>query len=111
MKMPIETGYIAKWNEYPKDEVKVRIARPSPLGVPYDLWKLAKEGKISWQQYEERYTAHVMTDDKAHAKLMEILTILKEGKTVRLICYEKEWPCHRFTLKEALELFMEKELK
>lgn len=107
--MSVETGYIAKWKEYPTDEVKVRVARPGALGVPKKLWKLAKDKKISWQQYEERYKVHVMTDNKAHAKLMEILKLLKEGKTVRLICYEKEPPCHRFTLKNILEVLLDKE--
>jgi len=70
-----------------------------------------KDKKISWQQYESRYLMHVMTDEKAYAKLTEIMKLLKVGKTVRLMCYEAKPPCHRFTLKEALELFLERELK
>ncbi len=104
--MPIETGYIAKWKDYPTDEIKIRVARPGPLGVPKKLWKLAKENKISWHEYEIMYLLHVLTDKKASEKLFEIARLLQDGKTVRLICYEKNPPCHRFTLKKALEIEM-----
>jgi len=106
--MKLKEGYIAAWKTYPTDEIKVRVARPGALGTPKDLWKLGTTNKISWHDFEIRNLMHVMTDEKAHDKLMEILKLLKEGKTVRLMCYEKNPPCHRFTLKKALEILMEK---
>jgi len=108
--LPILEGYIAKWNEYPTDEVKVRVARPGPLGVPKKLWQLAKDKKITWEEYEMRYLVHVIMNDKARNKLLEVAQMLKEGKTVRLMCYEKNPPCHRFTLKNVLEILLDKEL-
>jgi len=105
----LKTGYIAKWNEYPTDEVKIRVCRPGPLGTPKDLGKLWTDQKITWDEFELRYLLHVMMNKKAHQRLMEILAMLKEGKTVRLMCYEREAPCHRFTLKNMLEVFLDKE--
>lgn len=110
-KMSVKEGYIGNWKNYPKDEIKVRVARPGPLGVPKDLWKLWEAKKIRWEEYERRYLMHVMTDDRAYAQLKEIMRVLKQGKTIRLMCYERMGPCHRFTLKEALESFLERELK
>lgn len=109
--MPVKEGYIAKWNEYPKDEVKIRVARPGPLGVPKDLWQLIKDKKIDFAEYELRYLLHIMMNVKAHQRLIEILAMLKAGKTVRLICYERNPPCHRFTLQKALTILLERELK
>lgn len=109
MKVKILEGCIVKWKKYPKDEVKVRVARPGPLGVPKDLWWLWKDKKITWEDYESRYLLYVMKNEKAHDALLDILRLLKAGVTVRLMCYEKNPPCHRFTLKNEIESLFEKE--
>jgi hypothetical protein len=41
----LKEGYIGKWKKYPKDEVKVRVARPSVLAPSKELLKDWKEGK------------------------------------------------------------------
>lgn len=105
--MNLKEGYIANWKNYPTDEVKVRVARPGPLGTPKELGKRWTDGKIEWHDFELEYLLHVMTDDKALTMIMEILAMLKAGKTVRLMCYEKKAPCHRFTLKKAIETLFE----
>lgn len=108
--MDLKEGYIGNWKNYPKDEVKVRVARPGPLGVPKDLWKKLEAKKIDFEDYQLAYMLHVVMDTKARLALMDILTMLRCGKTVRLMCYEKEPPCHRFTLKKAIETLFDRAL-
>jgi len=111
MKPKLLEGYIAKWKSYPTDEVKIRVCRPGPLGTPKDLGKLWEDKKIDWDEFELRYLLHVMMNDKARDALAKIVLMLRQGQTVRLICYEKNPPCHRFTLKKAIEILFEQEGK
>jgi uncharacterized protein YeaO (DUF488 family) len=97
----LKEGYIGKWKEYPKDEVKVRVARPSVLGPSEELLKDIKEGKIDWAEYERRFRKEILNNPKAMAKLKEIKKLAEE-KDVRLICYEKNPPCHRFILIDLI---------
>jgi len=46
-KMVLKEGYIGNRRKYPKDEVKIRVARPSCLGPSESLLKDWKERKIS----------------------------------------------------------------
>ena len=94
-------GYIANWKNYPKDEVKVRVARPSVLSPSVELLKDWKDGKITWNQYEKRFRSEICSNEKAMEKLREIKrTSMKNN--VRLICYEKKPPCHRFILMKMI---------
>ena len=99
--MPIVEGYIAVWNKYPLDEVKIRVARPSVLGPSKRLLDDWKAGRITWAQYEERFIDEIESSPKAQEKLDEIVRLAKK-QTVRLLCYEKNPPCHRFILIEML---------
>ena len=97
----LKEGYIAKWKKYPKDEVKIRVARPSVLAPSKELLKDWKEGEIDWAEYERRFRAEVSNNPRAVAKLKEIKKLAEE-KNVRLICYEKNPPCHRFILIDLI---------
>ena len=97
----LKEGYIGKWKNYPEDEVKVRVARPSVLGPSLELLKDWKEGKIDWEEYTRRFRKEILSNPKALAKLREIKKLAKE-KDVRLICYEKNPPCHRFVLMDLI---------
>jgi len=97
----LKEGYIGRWKEYPKDEVKVRVARPSVLAPSKELLKDWKEGKIDWTEYERRFREEILGNPKAVAKLKEIKKLAKT-KDVRLICYEKNPPCHRFILIDLI---------
>jgi len=90
-------GYIAKWREYPKDEIKIRVARPSILAPSEGLLRDWKEGRIDWIEFEKRFLDELRSNPVAVKRLLEIATLSKE-RNVRLICYEKEFPCHRFIL-------------
>ena len=97
----LKEGYIGKWKKYPKDEVKVRVARPSVLAPSKELLKDFKEGKIGWAEYEKRFRNEVLNNPKAMARLREIKKLAEE-KDVRLMCYEKNSPCHRFILIDLI---------
>lgn len=106
--MSLREGYIAKWKQYPTDEVKIRVARPSVLSPSKHLLQMYKNGEINWESYEFEYLTHLLLNEKAVDELMRILKLLKRGVNVRLLCYEKKSPCHRFILKRTIELFMYK---
>lgn len=97
----LKEGYIGKWKKYPKDEVKVRVARPSVLAPSKELLRDWKEGEIDWAEYERRFREEILNNPKAVAKLKEIKKLAEE-KDVRLICYEKNPPCHRFILIDLI---------
>lgn len=107
--MPLKEGYLAKLKSYPADEIKVVVTRTahSVLAPSKGLLDLVKAKKIDWEAYEITYWREIMGNPDAMAKLREILLLLKEGKTVRLICYEKNPPCHRFILMKELNLMLE----
>jgi len=97
----LKEGYIGNWRKYPKDEVKIRVARPSVLAPSKELLKNWKEGKIDWGAYEKHFRREILSSPKAVAKLKEIKKLAEE-KDVRLICYEKNPPCHRFILIDLI---------
>ncbi len=99
--MNLFTGYIAQWKNYPDDEVKIRVARPSILSPSKELLHDFKENGISWDEYSTRFIEEIVNNPKARAKIYEILGLLKTTN-VRLICYEKNPPCHRYILFDMI---------
>lgn len=97
----LKEGYIGKWKKYPKNEVKVRVASPSVLAPSKELLKDFKEGKTDWGAYDRRFRKEILDNPEAVAKLKEIKKLAEE-KDVRLICYEKNPPCHRFILIDLI---------
>jgi len=119
----LREGYIANWKTYLRDEICVRVARPSVLAPSKRLLEsfmkiktlAMKKGlseldarKEAWifSDYEEFFRKEIMDSWKARHKLAEIVKLLQDGKNVRLICYEKEPPCHRFLLMEIIQEMM-----
>lgn len=104
----ITQGYIAKWNQYPEEEIKIRVTRPSILAPSKELLEDYKKEKINWTQYQTRYVEEITGKPEAIKKIKEIIELGKEN-TVRLICYEKEYPCHRFILLAIIKMYQELE--
>ena len=98
----IKEGYIANWHKYPKNEIKIRVARPSILAPSKKLWNDYKQGKITWYVFENCFLEEILNNPKALLKLREIAEISKT-QDVRLMCYEKSYPCHRFLLMDIIE--------
>jgi len=109
-KPQIFEGYIANWRNYPKDEVKVRVARPSVLAPSQELLsefnrlkkRYGRERAWELSGYEERYKRGILNNPKALAKIKEIRELART-RSVRLICYEKNPPCHRFILLKLIK--------
>jgi uncharacterized protein YeaO (DUF488 family) len=98
----IKESYISMWNKLPSDSMKVRVARPSVLSPSKELFYDYKEGRISWQEFENRFRKEMKDSPKAIAELKR-LKELSQDKDVYLICYEKNYPCHRFILIDLLK--------
>ena len=91
-------GYLAKKRTYPEDEVHIVVTRTarSILAPSWELLDDYKAGKITWSAYIKRYVKEMDNVDA----IVEMLRIRKlaETRDVRLICYEKTYPCHRYIL-------------
>lgn len=115
----VREGYIAKWKTYPTDEVKFRVARPSAVGPSVGLLTDFKNEETHWIEkgyakidarhkawkmvgYNERFRKEI-SKPLAVKRILEIIALVLNGQNVRLICYEKEPPCHRFILKDIIE--------
>ncbi len=97
----LKEGYIANWKNYPESDIKIRVARPSILAPSKELLKNWKEGKITWKEYESRLKEQIFSNPKAVVRLSEIKKLAGRN-VVRLMCYEKKPPCHRFTLMKMI---------
>jgi len=62
---------------------------------------LGRRNGSDWGAYERCFQKEILSNPKALAKLKEIKKLAKE-KDVRLICYEKNPPCHRFILIDLI---------
>jgi len=123
MEGELREGYIAKWNDYPEDEVKVRVARPSVLAPSKVLlakfmatkkWFMEEDSEVHGNEevarkyawlyvdYDKRFREEIKKNSWAMSKLWEIKKLLRV-RNVRLICYEKNPPCHRFILMKMIE--------
>jgi uncharacterized protein YeaO (DUF488 family) len=98
----IKESYIAMWKKLPVDAVKVRVARPSILSASKDLLTDYKSGRITWEVFKTRFRKEIHSNPGAVAELHR-LKELSKTKDVYLICYEKEYPCHRFILLEMIQ--------
>jgi len=97
----IKESYISMWNKLPKDVIKVRVARPSVLSASEGLLHDYKNGRITWREFEARFRKEIQSNPKAMAELKR-LKELAAKKDVYLICYEKNYPCHRFILMDLI---------
>ena len=97
----IKESYISMWNKLPVDAIKVRVARPCLLSASHDLFSEYKRGRITWSEFEVRFRKEILCNPAAVAELKR-LQELSRTKDVYLICYEKEYPCHRFILMDLI---------
>jgi len=105
--MTLLEGYIAKWRTYPTNEVKIRVARPHILSPSALLHHDYRNGFITWEEYEKRFRSEILSRlDSRHE--LERIAVLSKHENVRLLCYEKSPPCHRFLLMDMIEGFLTK---
>ena len=112
----IETGYFAKINDYPETDWLLCVSRKYPwfikLGKMTHMIEFApsnkllkdwKEEKITWIEYETQYREELNKSDIAYSSVAWLGLKDAQGETMRLMCWEKEPPCHRFILKNIIE--------
>ncbi len=110
----IDTGYFAKIKSYPETDILIVISRFYPRWAPPGLlfkpefapnalllsdWKA---GAITWPEYEERYRAQMGTP-VLRRRIMAYAKRVSSAQVHRFLCFEKEYPCHRFILKAIIE--------
>lgn len=97
----LKESYISMWKKLPETAIKVRVARPSVLSASKELLTDYKSGRITWETFETRFRDEIKNNPKAVAELQRLKT-LSQTKDVYLICYEKNYPCHRFILMHLI---------
>lgn len=114
----LKESYIGNWRKIPKDAIKIRVARPHVLSPSQKLLsdyktyektyfkrcgdkKFARERAWTMTNYKIRYEREIMSNPKAVEELYRIRDLAKE-QDVYLLCYEKDFPCHRFILLEII---------
>ena len=98
----LKESYISNWKNLPEDAIKIRVARPSILGPSEKLLWDYKNGKINWQEYKIQFRLEIISNPEA-MKELDRISALSKTKDVYLICYEKEYPCHRFILIDIIK--------
>lgn len=94
--------YLANIKNVPKNALRVRVCRPSHLGPSVELLHDWKEGKITWEEYKQRYIEQLMGDNIA---INDLFTIASYAgmRDVYLYCYEKDKThCHRSILLQVI---------
>jgi len=98
----LKESYLANMKNLPEEAVKIRVSRPSVLGPSKGLLLDYKQGKVIWQEFERRFRKEILNKPSAMTRLGYI-SALADKKDVYLICYEKEYPCHRFILIDIIQ--------
>lgn len=110
----IKTGYLANLSNYPNKEEYVFVMRGrgnDELAPSKQLLKDYKEleekfgREIAWERsnYEKRFKEEILSNSKAVGLLEKFAEEVYLGSEIRLICYEKDYPCHRFILKDLID--------
>ena len=108
----IETGYFAKIKDYPEDDVlicvslkypwfidrllMVHLHEVTPSKILLDTWK---QELCDWEEYEKMYRLEMNNSFSQKA----IRSLRRDDMTYRLMCWEKEPPCHRFILEDIID--------
>jgi hypothetical protein len=82
--------------------VRTGRQRTTPLAPSRKLLEDWNEDRIRWKEYVERYFQQLYHDQEALSLLEEVISLSVE-RDVWLVGLEKEYPCHRFLLKQVVE--------
>jgi uncharacterized protein YeaO (DUF488 family) len=97
----IYESYIAKIEAIPKTErfLVNRNRGHNELSPNEPLLKEYKAGKLSWGRFRSRFLKE-LTDESWNT--LQSLAERSRKENICLICYERDFPCHRFILLELL---------
>ena len=94
-------GFSKKQLSASLDEEGIAYLHLQKLGTPDDGRQAARAGKLDtlWRIYAK----HLLTPDAIEA-MDELVTIVKSGQTVCLLCYERDCACcHRSRVAEVVQ--------
>lgn len=108
----VKEGYFGNFKNYPENEMFIVVSRYYPRflgrGLPFrprlapskELLADYKAGALSWEDYEKRYREEMQNEKSKQA--IDDLAWASQYDTFRLLCYEKDPPCHRFILIDLI---------
>ena len=104
-----ETDTFAKKKAIPQGDMVVDVSRSrdnkgevSPLAPSRKLQDDWNQGRIVWKDYVERYYQELKENKEANSLIEEIADLAAQGD-VWLVGMEREYPCHRFLVKQIVE--------
>jgi uncharacterized protein YeaO (DUF488 family) len=74
----------------------------SPLAPSRELLNDWNQDRLTWKDYVERYYQELKERKQASSVIQQIADRAAQ-QDVWLVCMEKEYPCHRFLVKETVE--------
>jgi len=97
----IYESYIAKIRDVPKSErfLVNRNRGHNELSPSESLLKKYKAGGMSWDRFRSRFLRELTPTSW---RTLKLLVERSRRENVCLICYERDFPCHRFILLELL---------
>jgi len=98
----LKESYLGNIRNLPKDAVKIVVTRSAGHMLSPSktlLWDY-KKGRINWEQYVKTFYREM--DNPACVAVMREIKKLASERDVYLLCYEKEYPCHRFLLLDMI---------
>lgn len=98
----LKETYLANMKKLPRDAIKIVVTRSAGhiLSPSKKLLRDYKDRSIDWNEYIRRFTLEM--DNDACKDAMREIKLIAENQDVYLICYEKEYPCHRFLLIDMI---------
>jgi len=107
----IKEGYFANFKNYPPNEMFIVVSRKYPWFLRKGLshhpelapsQKLLDDWKhgIPWNEYSVRFRTEMQQEESQ--KTIDDLARASQYDTFRLLCYEKNPPCHRFILIDLI---------
>ncbi len=111
----ITEGYFGNIKNYPETDWLLCISRKRPwfikkdkmshfpsLAPSQDLLDDWKTGGLGWEAYEMRYRREIESSEQAKRDIAWIGIKDCQDEAVRLLCWEKSPPCHRFILLDII---------
>jgi len=111
-------GYFAQIKNYPETDILICVARKYPWFVKKGMMEhnriLAPSPELladwkkgtTWEEYEKRYRFEMLSTAKPAGAFRDLRDLAK-NRVVRLLCWEKKPPCHRFILLDLLKEYVD----
>ncbi len=81
--------------------IEVTRSKGSVLSPSWELLNAYKAGKITWDEYIERFKKE-MDNPKSMEEMLRIGELARK-KDVYLVCFERKGHCHRFLLVDMIK--------